>query len=439
MTGKPTKLWERFADGRIAKTVSFVIFTIRRFYQDGMMQSVGALTYSTLLAVIPIIVIAFAIFSAFPAFDAVQERLRDMVFANLLPETGNDLRLYLDRFTSNASDLTALGVVALTLSAILLLNTIEATLNQIWRVQRQRPLLHRLLVFWALLTLGPLLLGAAFAASSNPLAWLLEWIGGAPGDGILPRWLLVPFAAAVQVAAFTAVFKLVPARPVRWSDAAIGGAIGGIGLELLKWGFEAIMTSGSTYTTIYGAVSAVPIFLIWTYACWTVIILGAVFAASLPDWRRGHATTTPDEPLGPRQVLAAALLVLTVLARKARKGGGSVDHERLSEAIPLAARDWLVEAMRRRGYLVETARNRIALARDLHHVTLADLARDLDLVLGAGPAGSEAPPSALVPILGRLAEAEDEILGRPLADLTAGPSSADGDSLAAVPVSLDRR
>ncbi len=437
MARKPTKLWTRFEDSRIATAVSFAGFTIRRFYQDGMMQSVGALTYSTLLALIPILVIAFAIFSAFPAFDAVQARLQDVIYTSLLPETGNDLRVYLDRFTANASDLTVLGVVALALSAILLLNTIESTLNRIWRVERERPLMQRLLVFWALLTFGPLLLGAGFAASSNPLAWLWEWTGVASGGGKLPQWLLMPFAAVVQGAAFTVVFKLVPARPVRLGDAAIGGAIGGIGLEILKWGFDAVMGSASTYTTIYGAVSAVPIFLIWTYACWTVIILGAVIAASLPDWRRGYEMM-PDEQLSPRQTLAAAVLVLTVLARQARDGGGSVDHERLSEVIPLAVRDRLVEALRSHGYLVETARGRIALARDLHRVTLAELARDLDLVLGTGPGVPEAP-SALVPVLGRLAEAEDEILGRSLEELTAGTGSDQGEALAAVPMTSDGR
>ncbi len=427
MASKDSELLGVLGGGRIGLMLNYVIFTLRRFYTDGMMQSVGALTYSTLLALVPLLVIAFAIFSAFPAFDTVQERLQELLYANLLPETGEDLRIYFDRFTSNASDLTTIGVVALAFSAILLLSTIEATLNTIWRVERTRPLITRLLVFWALLTLGPLLLGASFTVSSDSLNWLREFAGETTGGGALPRWLRSLLAAVAQAATFTVLFKLVPARPVRLLDAAIGGAIGGIGFEILKWGFQAFLASSSTYTTVYGAVSAVPIFLIWIYACWTVIILGAVFAASLPDWRRDREIDS-DEYLSPPERLAASVSVLGVLARQARRGGGPVDHNLLAEVIPLSARDVLLEALRSHGYLVETARGRIALARDLHHATLADLARDLDLALGTGM-GAEVASSALSEVLGRLAEAEEDILSRPLAEFADELVGGEGESV----------
>ncbi|NNF23430.1 MAG: YihY family inner membrane protein [Rhodobacteraceae bacterium] len=433
MTSERKDLTRLPNSGRLSSTVNYVLFTLRRFYEDGMMQSVGALTYSTLLALVPLLVIAFAIFSAFPAFDTVQDRLQALVYENILPETGRDLQVYLDRFTSNASELTAVGVVALIISAILLLSTIEATLNRIWRVERQRPLLTRLLVFWTLLTLGPLLLGASFTASSDSLVWLEQWTGEATGGAAFPRWLRMVFAAAVQAAVFTSIFRLVPARPVRLLDAAIGGAIGGIGFELLKWGFQAVMASGSTYSTIYGAVAAVPIFLVWIYACWTVIILGAVFAASLSDWRRDRKIVH-SENIGPSHCLAAAVSVLAMLARQARQGGGPVDHERLAELIPLSVRDRLTEHLHRHGYIVETTQGKIALARDLGQTTLADLARDLDLALGTS---GDAPlvPGALARHLARLSQAEDDILGRPLAELTSEPAEADRAAATAVKLS----
>jgi membrane protein len=420
-----------FSGGRIAAYLNYVMFTMRRFYEDGMMQSAGALTYSTLLALVPLLVIAFSIFSAFPSFDAVQDQLEALIYSYLLPETGAGLRLYLDRFTSNASNLTAVGVVALALSAILLLYTVEATLNRIWRVERPRPFITRIMVFWALLTLGPLLLGASFTLSSDALAWFDKLRGDVNG-GALPQWLRMPFAAAVQAVAFTAVFKLVPASPVRLLDAAIGGTIGGIGFEILKWAFQAFLTNSATYTTVYGAVSAVPIFLIWTYACWMVFILGAVFAASLPDWRRDRQID-PDKHLSPPETLAAAVSLLGVLAGQARNGGGSVDYECFAEGIPLGERDALIESLRSHGYLVETARGRFALARDLQHTTLADLARDLDITLGAR---SEMPksPGALPELLARLAEAEEVILGRPLIELSVEPGRTDAETFAAVPL-----
>lgn len=415
MTSKAKELFGRLENSRVSSVAGYVIFTLRRFYRDGLFQSVAALTYSTLLALVPLLVIAFSIFSAFPAFDAVQERLQTIVFANILPETGEELRVYLNRFTSNASELTAFGVVALVFSAILLLFTIEATLNLVWNVKRQRPLVTRLLVFWALLTLGPLLLGSSFAASSDLLVWLQDRTGEPSGGRALPLWLSTPLATVVQAAVFTAIFKLVPASPVRWGDAAIGGAIAGVGFETLTWSFGAMI--GNTYSTIYGAVSAVPIFLIWTYACWTVIILGAVFAASLADWRRDRDNVGVQD-LTPQMNLEAAVSALTLLACQARRGGGTIDHEHLGEVIPLGARNTLVDALHNHGYLVETANDGIALARDLHHTTLADLARDLGLALGTRPNASEMPET-LRGLLARLGEAEDEILGRPLADLIA--------------------
>jgi membrane protein len=422
---------------RVSSIRSYFFFTLRRFYEDGLLQSVGALTYSTLLALVPLLVIAFAIFSAFPAFDAVQERLQALVFANILPETGEDLRIYLGRFTSNASELTAVGVVALILSAVLLLFTIEATLNRVWHVKRERPLLTRLLVFWTLLTLGPLLLGASFAASSDFLVRLHDWTGEATGGGALPSWLRMPFSAAVQAAVFTTIFRLVPASSVRLVDAAIGGAIGGIGFEFLQWVFGAVVGSSSTYLTIYGAVSAVPIFLIWTYTCWSVIILGAVFAASLPDWRRDRELVTV-EPLGPQDRLAAAVSVLTMLARQARSGGGAVDHERMAELIPLGARDALIERLHSHGYLVETADDGFALARDLQHTTLTDLARDLGLSLGTSASISEYP-GALGSLLARLGAAEEEILALPLNELTTNTADSVGRSIAAIQLSPSAR
>jgi membrane protein len=426
------KFKAHFSGGLVAAAGRYVIFTVRRFYEDGMIQSVGALTYSTLLAIIPLLVIAFAIFSAFPAFDAAREQLLGLVYSNLLPETGADLRKYIGQFTSNARDLTAVGVVALALSAILLLSTIEATLNRIWRVEEERPLLTRMLVFWALLTLGPLLLGASFTLSSDYLAWFDKLTGGT-GDGPLPQWLRMPFAAIVQAVGFTAVFKLVPARPVRLMEAAIGGAIGGIGFELLKWGFQAFLTNTATYTTIYGAVSAVPIFLIWTYACWTVFILGAVFAASLPDWRRDREAI-PDEQLSPAETLAAAVSVLGVLIQQSRNGGGTVEHQQLADVIPLGTRDALIKSLLRQGYMVETASDHFVLARDLHHTTLADLARHLDLSLGTEPDASHTS-NRLADLLGSLAKAEEELLGKPLVEFTGDRTETDKKSDAAVPIS----
>ena len=228
--------------GIIADIGNFVLFAVRRYHTDRMMQAVGALTYSTLLALVPLMVIAFAIFSAFPAFDEIQQKLQGLVFEKLVPEFVQDVRVYLAGFTQNARSLTAAGVVLLALSAVLLLSTIEATLNTVWRVDRPRPIMVRLLMFWTVLTLGPLLLGASFTLTSDVIAGAWQWAEeGYDSGNVNANWSVFerPVAALIQSIAFTLLFLLVPARSVRLRDAAIGGVISGVTFELLKWGLNA--------------------------------------------------------------------------------------------------------------------------------------------------------------------------------------------------------
>mgnify|MGYP001252216651 CR=1 FL=1 len=160
--------WKVHRATRIAVDIgNYVYYAVRRFYADQGAQSAGALTYTSLLAMVPLLAIAFAIFSAFPAFEAIQDRFEAMLFENLVPEVGYEVRSYIADFTENTTNLTAVGVVALGVSAVLLLAMIEATFNRIWRVQRSRPVVSRLLIFWTMLTLGPLLLAASFSLTSD--------------------------------------------------------------------------------------------------------------------------------------------------------------------------------------------------------------------------------------------------------------------------------
>ncbi len=399
---------------KIALELAYVPFVLRRFIKDGLMQSVGALTYSSLLALVPLLVIAFAIFSAFPAFEAEQQRLQAIVFDNIVPETSKDLRAYLNEFTSNARELTAVGVVALVTTAVILLFTIESTLNKVWHVDHTRPFFTRLLVFWALLTLGPMLIATSIIVSSDFLLSLRSLGGETTAVARAPDWMRNSFAILVQSTLFTFVFLFVPATPVRLSDALLGGVAGGIGFELLKWAFAASIASGATYTTIYGAVSAVPIFLLWIYGFWTVIILGAVFSAARPEWRYKHAAAS-TEASGPTQILMAAVSALRLVVHQ-NSAGGSVRYASVADVIPLRFRDELIAKLLGQSYLVETKDQRLSLSRDLHQTTLADLARDLDLTLGTS-ISPETADGPLETILMRLRQIQDDTMGISLAEI----------------------
>jgi len=415
----------------LVDSVSFIIYSARRFIADGMALAAGALTFSTLLALVPLMVIAFAILSGFATFDPARARMEALFFEIFVPDVGAEIGNYLTEFSRNAANLTAFGIVALAVTAVMLLWTIEATLNDIWRVDKPRSMGVRVLIYWTVLTLGPLLLGASFILTSGTFTTLTQWaregVGLERTEQALPT-LGVFFALATQSLALMLLFKVVPARPVRLRDAAVGGLIGGAGVQVLRWGFDAFLARGSTYETVYGAVAILPIFLFWLYLSWIVVILGAVIAASLPEWWKTR-NAIPNQTYAPPQKLKAAVAILSILARHARSGD-TASHEQLQDAAPLDIRDELFQGLRTSGYIVITEDHRVGLMRDLHITSVGDLARHLGLSLGdcthrgMEPESSShrcaegSPDSAvLIPMLQELHDAEDAILARSLNDV----------------------
>ncbi|WP_216665228.1 YihY family inner membrane protein [Pseudoruegeria sp. HB172150] len=416
--------------GRVADLVNFTIYAMRRFFADRLDNSVAALTYTSLLALVPLLVIAFSILSNFNAFDSAQDRMESLIFDAIVPEAGAALKEHLSSFTHNASDLTTLGVVGLAFTALLLLSAIESTLNQIWRVERVRPLFVRFLVFWAILTLGPLLMAASLTLTSDAIKLAAEFQPSTYGvSEESPSLVSLPafqtlVRLAIYVFGFTTLFVLVPARPVRVRHALIGAVFAAIAFGVLAWGFNSFLFSGATYKTIYGTVAAVPIFLIWVYASWMVIVLGAVVAASIPDWRRGRKAM-PNGAREPGRRLETAVALLAALHRQAQKGG-TITEETLMAAAPPEGRREVFEMLGTAGYLVETESAGVALVRDLRSTTLAELASDLGVSLGIASGPAETRPArtreteAVRALLRKLHEAEADILGTPLTDVIAG-------------------
>ncbi len=418
----------------VRNVAAYVVYAANRFYRDRGLQAAGALTYTTLLALVPLLTIAFSIFSAFPAFQAMQDRIEILLFENLVPEVGLIVRSHLTEFIRNATNLTAVGVVALAVSAILLLSTIESVFNTIWRVEQDRPAITRLLIFWTVLTLGPVLFGISFTLPTGVFDRLGQLVGdeGAAYVPIAidsPAWIFVGgrvLAALLQTAAFTVLFTLVPARPVRLRDALVGGAVAGVSLEILKLAFRYYLVSFPSYQTIYGALATFPIFLIWMYMSWTVVLIGAVFAASFTEWRTTRVGRIDVALDAPRR-LEAAVVLLAVLAEHARDGGSVAPHV-LAEALPIDDREAVVDALRAKGYVVMTEEGGYALARDLHVTPLSRLARDLGLTLGMNAeepelAAERRTARRLDATAGRLAErltelyrAEERALGLTIAE-----------------------
>ncbi len=352
---------------------AFSRLVLKRFGQDQCMRISAALSYTTLLALVPLGAIAFAILRAFPVFDDIQGQIKSLLFKNFLPDSVEGAGAYFDQFIGQTEGLTAVGIIALAVTAIMLLSTIEAALNAIFHVKTQRPFVPRLLMFWAVLTLGPLLLGGSLSLGTY-LMFVSEWMGAdkVPGLGGLAARLTPGILA---VFAFTVFYAIVPYRPVKIRDALIGGLAAGVLFGLGRKLFALYITSFPAYQTIYGAVSMLPIFLIWMYVSWAIVLIGAEITANMAHWGRAHAAESYDQ-LSPARQLEASLAALENLWRESRgvddinPGRSRARADELAEAL---------EVLRQNGFTGVSDNGAWLLVRDPETVTISDLAHGLGL------------------------------------------------------------
>lgn len=254
----------------------------RRFNDDRCMQIASSLTFTTLLAIVPLITVALTLISAFPVFAALSRQLQAFLLENLLPQSAHLVARYGEQFTANAAQLTAVGIGFLAVTAIMLLLTIERAFNQIWRVSRPRTTVQRVFIYWALLTIGPVLLGASLSLTSWLVSLSLGMVKEIPGAGV---GLLRIVPVALIWLALTLLYLAMPNRRVLIRDAAVGGFLAALAFEAMKRGFTFYITQFPTYKLVYGAFASAPIFLLWVYLSWLVVLSGALVVAVLPEWR----------------------------------------------------------------------------------------------------------------------------------------------------------
>ncbi|BBP01094.1 YihY family inner membrane protein [Sulfuriferula nivalis] len=266
---------------KIQQTLNFIRLVARRFTADNVPQTAASLTYTTLLAIVPLITIGLTIFSAFPAFETISTNLKIFILENMLPEAaGKVISVYMFQFSENAGKLTAIGTVVLAITAFMLMHTIEGALNAIWHVRRTRSLTKRLLVFWAVLSLGPLLIGGSLYVTSY-FASLALGLGHEVHGATLYILKFVPIA--LTVTAMSLLYLMVPNRYVPAKHAWLGGLIAGLCFEAMKSLFSSYVSHMPSYTLVYGAFAILPLFLLWIYFSWMTVLLGAVITAELPN------------------------------------------------------------------------------------------------------------------------------------------------------------
>ncbi|NMM00898.1 YihY family inner membrane protein [Paraburkholderia sp. RP-4-7] len=263
-------------------------FAAKRSSEDRIPQVAGSLTFTTMLALVPLATVAFALFTAFPIFSSFQMSLQIFLADHLMPaQLNSQIFNYLNQFASKAKGLTTIGMIFLFVTAVMTMMTVESAFNVIWRVRKARPIAQRILVYWAIITLGPILIGVSLSISSYLFTRSMAFTGAQHIPPVID-WALTGASLPLTALAFTMLYVFLPNCRVEWRDAVIGGITAAIAFELAKRGFGFYVRRIPTYTAVYGAFAAVPLFLLWMYLCWFIALAGAMIASALPAIRIGQ-------------------------------------------------------------------------------------------------------------------------------------------------------
>jgi membrane protein len=292
----------------------------QRFREDRLGQTAGSLTFTTTIALVPMVTVALAVFTAFPLFGDFQTVLQKRLVESLVPDNiSRQVLGYLSLFASKASRLGVVGVTALLLSALALVFTIDRTLNAIWRVRKRRPLAHSMLLYWTAITMGPLLMGASLVMMSQFVA---------VSRGVVPdsfgnlRWLFSSLEFLLLAWAVSALYRFVPYTQVRWTHALVGGVWVAAATEIARKVLAYYFGQMPTYSVVYGAFATVPILLVWIYLAWSIVLIGAVLVANLPSLLGG--ISRDGRSVGWRFQLALEVLQRLQMARNTDEHGASL-------------------------------------------------------------------------------------------------------------------
>lgn len=397
------------------KLLSFIVFVARRFIDDHSAQIAASLTFTTLLSLVPLITVAVTVFAAFPVFEEFSIQIKIFLLTHMVPEmAGKIITVHMQDFAAKAAKLTAVGVAFLAITALMLMQTIDRAFNGIWRVRRPRNPIQRFLTYWAVLTVGPILLGASLSATSYLVGLSLGYMKDLPGAGEL-LLMAVPFV--LMSATFTLLYSVVPNRYVPLSHALIGGIVAGVLFELMKRAFAWYVATVPTYALVYGAFATLPVFLLWIYLSWMTVLLGAVLAAALSHWRAG----TWQQERKPGWRFEAALQVLSALARVQRQGH-TTRLSALCHQVDLGLEEMeeLLERLRAGNYVRRAEKNGWLLSRAPQDIRLADLFHLLVFDVGSRQRNETAHGA----LLHALVETQDRALDGTLADLLAAPATS---------------
>ena len=360
------RLRERVRDR--ARAATFARFLWRRFLDDNLFQAAGSLAYTTAFALVPLAVVVLGVLSAFPVFQDISGQLVDYVLSNFVPSAAEAIEERIDRLSENTKQLTAAGTVALVVSLLVTLHSVESTFNRIWRVASARPRLSRYLVYWTVLTLGALLAAASLSVSTRFFALpLFETPQG--------RWLanlsLGMTPVLIELAVVVLAYRVVPHHTVKWRHALAGAVLAVVLLEGVKAALGLYLGSFEGYQKLYGALAFVPVLMLWIFLGWVAILLGASLASSMAAFRYQPAAMRL-----PQGYEGYALLRLIGRFQQARREGRGLHTDQMLALEPMLTDSLLQEFLCRLDEIRLVRRDERGewlLARDLDTLTLAEL------------------------------------------------------------------
>jgi membrane protein len=352
----PSEFWRR------------VQYLYSRFNADRCSENAAALTYMSLFALVPLLTVLYTMASAVPAFQGLESKMQTFMFENLMPRTSSEISGYLEEFSRQAKNLTGPGIVFLVVTAVLMLRNIEKALNQIWRASENRSPVSSFMLYWAVLSLAPVTIGLALALST----YLSSFANALQGyDVIGIQALMLKLAPLLlTTAGLTLVYLAVPNCRVPFKHTLIGGFVAACAFHFARWAFTKLVV-GSNYSIIYGAFAAVPLFLLWIYLSWNIVLMGGILVHSLSAYQS-------EEQAG-RPLVLKALDVLYLFWQKQKSGQpvGEIEllNRRHEVTRNLDSDSWRIlrDLFMRKKLIAENDKGQYLLSRDLHTITFWQL------------------------------------------------------------------
>lgn len=394
------------------RLVAFLLYLGKQFINNQGILNAAALTYTTLFAVVPLMTVSYAMLAAVPSFQGVGQELQGWVFENFVPATGQVVQDYLNDFSSQARKLTAVGIAVLAVTSIMMMKNIEAAFNRIWRVTEPRKGLSSFLLYWAILSLGPILIGLGLVLTSYIAS--LPLINEAT-EVVGKNHLLSILPAILSTTAFTLIYVAVPNCRVPFKSALIGGVVVAFLFETAKRGFALFVTQFPSYELIYGAFAAIPLFLLWIFISWMIILMGAELTRSISVYR-------PLEKSAQIPHLQCVVAVINRLWQAQLQGESVSDRLLLKQVEGLDQGRWdQYQQLLLEGNVIKRSdQGEYLLSRDMSEYTLYELTNMLPWPLPAKAVSEEGSWSCqLDERLERISAQNQEILQLPIAALFA--------------------